>query len=214
MASDRPRQTQEQRRARTRGLVLDAAVACLLEQGYAATSIAEVQERAGVARGTLLHHFPTKNALVVGAVEHLAARRIDRFAADAALVPASTDRLSALVDLAWSGLSSPEFFTAAELWMAARTDEDLRAALRPVETATFARLQESLTSVLGPPHADDPRTPTLVTMTIELLTGLSLSTMLAGDLVDRATVLERWKRVLAVSLGDLSPDRLLDRGPA
>ncbi|MCP4319298.1 MAG: TetR/AcrR family transcriptional regulator [Hyphomicrobiales bacterium] len=41
-----------------------AVVACLDELGYAETSINRIQERAGVSRGALTHHFPTKQALV------------------------------------------------------------------------------------------------------------------------------------------------------
>ncbi|WP_134768027.1 TetR/AcrR family transcriptional regulator [Nocardioides sp. 1609] len=203
------RRTQEQRRTETRTRLLDAAVECLLELGYSSTTVAEVQERAGLARGTLLHHFPTKNELVVGAMGHLAARRVDQFRAEAELIPPSKDRLEALVDLAWSGLHDPAFFSAAELWVAARTDPDLRAALLPVEAVAFADLQDGLTAVLGPAYADDPRTPTLVGMTIDLLTGLSLAAMLTGDLGERRKLLVRWKRALGVLFGELPPDELL-----
>lgn len=41
-----------------------AAVACIDELGYAEASINRIQARAGVSRGALTHHFPTKQALV------------------------------------------------------------------------------------------------------------------------------------------------------
>jgi len=41
-----------------------AVVSCLDELGYAETSINRIQQRAGVSRGALTHHFPTKQALV------------------------------------------------------------------------------------------------------------------------------------------------------
>lgn len=206
-----PRRTQEERRTATRTRLLDAAVECLLELGYSSTTFADVQERADLARGTLLHHFPTKNDLIVGAMGHLATRRIEQFRVEAELIPPSKDRVHALVDLAWSGLHSPEFFCAAELWMAARTDADLRKALLPVEASTFADLQDGLTTILGTELADDPRTPTLVGMTIDLLTGLSLAAMLTGDLGEREKLLARWKLALSVLYGELSPDEFVER---
>lgn len=214
-ATSRPttRRTQEQRRTETRTKLLDAAVECLLELGYGSTTVADVQARAGLARGTLLHHFPTKNELIVGAMGHLAARRIGRFHAEAQLIPESKDRLEALVDLAWSGLHDPAFFTAAELWVAARTDPDLRAELLPVEAVAFEDLQDSLTAILGPAYADDPRTPTLVGMTIDLLTGLSMAAMLTGDLGERHKLLTRWKRALSVLFGELAPEELIEPRP-
>src|SRR5690349_7791519 len=84
---DSPRLTQEERRTRMRRRLLEAAVACLREKGYAETTVTEVQERAGVARGTLLHHFPAKAELMVAATEHLALRRIERFRTEAARIP-------------------------------------------------------------------------------------------------------------------------------
>src|SRR5687767_4734729 len=63
--------TQEQRTAATRTRLLDAAVAVLLERGYAGASLPAICERAGLSRGAQLHHFPTKAALMAAAVEHL-----------------------------------------------------------------------------------------------------------------------------------------------
>ena len=44
--------------------MVEAAFDCLLDGGYATTTVGAVQARAGVARGTLLHHFPTRSALM------------------------------------------------------------------------------------------------------------------------------------------------------
>ncbi|NED60867.1 TetR/AcrR family transcriptional regulator, partial [Streptomyces sp. SID10244] len=68
--------TQAQRTAATQAKVLDATVDALVELGYAGTTTQEVNRRAGVSRGALLHHFPTREALVVAAVSHLVDRRL------------------------------------------------------------------------------------------------------------------------------------------
>ncbi|MGH3204755.1 MAG: TetR/AcrR family transcriptional regulator [Streptosporangiaceae bacterium] len=47
----------------TRGLLVSVARQLFTERGYAGTSIEDIIERAGVARGALYHHFPGKNAL-------------------------------------------------------------------------------------------------------------------------------------------------------
>src|SRR6059058_877642 len=52
------------RTADSRALILEAAVACLVEDGYAGASTLAVQARAGVSRGRLLHHFPSRAELV------------------------------------------------------------------------------------------------------------------------------------------------------
>ncbi len=47
----------------TRSRILDAALACFVEGGYAQTTIARIRERSGVSNGALFHQFPTKEAI-------------------------------------------------------------------------------------------------------------------------------------------------------
>ena len=47
----------------TRQQLIDVARQLFTERGYAGTSIEDIIERAGVARGALYHHFPGKDAL-------------------------------------------------------------------------------------------------------------------------------------------------------
>jgi AcrR family transcriptional regulator len=48
---------------RTRQAVLEAAYELFLEQGYAATSMRQIAERAGLAVGGIYNHFPGKEAI-------------------------------------------------------------------------------------------------------------------------------------------------------
>src|SRR5947207_3557168 len=72
---DRTPRTQQQRREETRRALLDAAVESLIEVGFARTTPVQVQRRAEVSRGALLHHFPSKAELLVAAIAHLAEMR-------------------------------------------------------------------------------------------------------------------------------------------
>jgi AcrR family transcriptional regulator len=47
----------------TRQRLVDVARQLFAERGYAGTSVEDIIERAGVARGALYHHFPGKDAL-------------------------------------------------------------------------------------------------------------------------------------------------------
>ena len=71
-----PPETRQQQRSRsTQHRLLDAAVDCLVERGWAGTTTTLVADRARVSRGAQLHHYRTKSALLIAAVEHLAERR-------------------------------------------------------------------------------------------------------------------------------------------
>jgi hypothetical protein len=71
-------------------------------------------------------------------------------------------------------------------------------------------MRELYADTLGEPYTSDPRIDTLVEFTVDLLTGLSLATMLAPDPSARDAVLQRWKRALAVLAGLLPAGELLD----
>ncbi len=194
-----PRRTQQERSAATRARVLEAAYACLLDGGYAATTVGHVQQRAGVARGTLLHHFPTRGALMAGVVEDIVERRLEVLTA---VAPDEEDgrppSWDDVVDLVWHELQRPPFAAALELWVAARTDPDLRAALLPLQERIYATVHRSVTRLAG---ADHPRSPMLVQFTIDLLTG----SRLAGILHPRtgtSAVVEAWKQAVRVLAAD------------
>ncbi|MFY9929904.1 MAG: TetR/AcrR family transcriptional regulator [Streptosporangiaceae bacterium] len=57
----------------TRQQLIDVARQLFTERGYAGTSIEDIIERAGVARGALYHHFPGKGALFAAVYQEVQA---------------------------------------------------------------------------------------------------------------------------------------------
>ena len=55
--------TQMERRATTQGVILAAAQDLFGRQGFSATTVDQIAAAAGVAKGAIYHHFPTKEAL-------------------------------------------------------------------------------------------------------------------------------------------------------
>ena len=228
-----PRRPQQERSAATRAKLIEAAYESLLDRGYGATTVGEVQGRAGVARGTLLHHFPTRGALMAGVVEDIVERRLrvltatggdaaggdadadadadggggggaggdgkDGAAEDDAAKnndddnPSGGDLMAAswddVVDLVWEELQGPPFTAALELWVASRTDPDLRRALIPLQERIFGTVHRNVTRLAGEDH---PRAPMLVQFTIDLLTGAHLAGTLQ-PMVGASAVVEAWK---------------------
>lgn len=77
---EKKRQTLRERQGEeTRLLLIAVARQLFADQGFAATSIEDIIDRAGVARGALYHHFPGKEALfraVYEAVQEDTAARV------------------------------------------------------------------------------------------------------------------------------------------
>ena len=197
------RQTNEERSARTRGKVLDATIECLLELGYASTTTTLISERAGVSRGAQLHHFPTKGELVAAAVEHLAQRLGDALQEEAASLPSDGDRVTAAIDLLWSRFSTPLFAAWLELWVAARTDAELAATLRPVEERLTAGIQKQGRAMFaGHPGADYE---VIALLTFYLMQGLALDRVLGRESPRRRgrreeTAVAAWKQAVEILL--------------
>ena len=176
--------TQAERTAAMRGRLLDAAVESLVELGYARTSTQEIARRAGVSRGTQLHHFPTKESLVVAAVEYLVDKRLEE------ILTAEVDRgrgLEVLSDV----FSGPLFYAALELWVAARTDPVLHAATVPLERKVSEALEFGSAELFGDRFDSES-----VELTIELVRGLAVSALFRTSEADdalRARLLPAWQ---------------------
>ena len=109
MAAPAEERRVQERSVATRAALLDAAIECLVDRGYAATTTIETARRAGVSRGAQLHHFPTKAQLLATAVEHLFDRRRAEFLEAFAAIDPQADRLDAAIDLLWSMFQGPAF---------------------------------------------------------------------------------------------------------
>jgi AcrR family transcriptional regulator len=193
--------TQAQRTAASRAAIIDATISSLVELGYANTTISRIQERSGLARGTLLHHFGTRADLLAAVVHDVAHRRMSILPTGAAPQATGWD---AAVDLIWHDLQSNNFLALLELWVAARTDTELRSVLVPLERAVFEAVHKAISTVVAD---DDPRAPSLVQFTIDLLTGAQMASLLADDARPIAPMIQRWRRALPVLLGRADADQ-------
>jgi AcrR family transcriptional regulator len=187
------------RTADSRALILDAAVTCLVEEGYAGASTLAVQARAGVSRGRLLHHFPNRGELLVAAAEHLSTTVLaavrERSAALMADQPAGPERVDRAIELMWATFQEPPFWAAMELWTAARTDPELRAALRAEERRMRAAVRAVADEIWGPEIAAAP----LYAETCELLFTSMRGVAMVYAFADRPATtdphLVLWKRL-------------------
>lgn len=165
------RRTQQERRESTRSALLDATVRCLGRDGYAATSISSIIKEAGVSRGALLHHFPSKNELIGAAIHQFYRQRLDRFKASFVDAEAGElsfqDRLQVLRDdfNTW-------YETALEIEVAMRTNPEvarIHAELSSLDNESMVREYEQLfPEFAGTGHAAD-----LIGVSCYLMRGLS-----------------------------------------
>ncbi|MFH9979805.1 TetR/AcrR family transcriptional regulator [Streptomyces sp. NPDC017179] len=200
---DRAERAPKQDRSRaTRQRLLQAAVACLAEHGWAGSTVSVVAERAGVSRGAAQHHFPTREDLFTAAVEYVAE---ERSTALRDLFPegAAGDRravVAALVDL----YTGPLFRAALHLWVAASNEDQLRPRVTELEAHVGRETHRIAVELLG---ADEARPGARETVQgfLDMARGLGLANLLTDDTARRERVVAQWAALLEEALG---------RGPA
>lgn len=173
-----PRGRREERTAASRTRILDAAVACLVESGYSGATTLRIQARAGVSRGRLLHHFPSRDKLLVAAARHLAMERLrrtdERIVANARGL-SGIERLDRAIELMWEAFSEPHFWASVELWTAARTNDDLREALLPEEREVGATIRAGMDKFYGPELVAHPRYEEVRDLLLTSMRGVGLT---------------------------------------
>jgi AcrR family transcriptional regulator len=187
--------TQAERSERTRELLLDATISCLVELGYARTTVHEICQRAGLSRGAQQHHFATKAELMTSALEHLFKRLGEEILAATSSLPPGPSRLDTGIDLLWRAYSGTLSTAAVELWVAARTDEELRRRLLPVDRELGHQTLEFYRRIAGP-SVDEARLRTALLLTVNLFRGLALDAMIGGDPARRSALLAEWKTLV------------------
>jgi AcrR family transcriptional regulator len=185
-----PRRTQAERRARTSGRLLDAAVECLVDRGYPATTTAEVSRRAGVSQGALFKHYPTKAAVLVAAVESLYARLREDFRRDLTEAERRRDRTRAALELLAGVFARPEVTASLELHMAARTDAELRAAFEPVAAEHHGRILALARELFPVPPARKKQFETYIEMVLSVLQGAAIGALARPTAPPRADLLD------------------------
>lgn len=138
------RRTQPERSAATRKALLEAAVKCLHEHGYGATTTIMIAEAAGVSRGAMLHQFPTKADLMAFVLEADFEEEVGLYRKLLAGIDAPRDRLIAYPPAVWRVLSRPLAIAVLEILQGSRSDYALREKLAPVKARIDARTRDLL----------------------------------------------------------------------
>lgn len=122
--------------------IIEAAIRCLNALGYAGTSIEAVMAAAGVSRGSLLNQFPTRIALMAATSEAAMQAMIADTQARMDAIPDSVRRYRAMCDVTWAAQNMAEGAAVTEVLLAARRDEALALAFRPVAQRIEAEIDQ------------------------------------------------------------------------
>jgi AcrR family transcriptional regulator len=170
------RRTQRERSEASRARLLEAAVSCLAERGYAGTTMPEVLRRAGLSNGAMWRHFPSKAALLSAAAVHAEEAFLS------AAVPTTrrsdsedADRLDRAVKALWQFSLTEAFQAVIELLRASRADQDIRDGLGAVDEALAAATARWFAAAVGARLAEHPRSAANLRQLVLAMHGAALT---------------------------------------
>ncbi|MFD4183632.1 TetR/AcrR family transcriptional regulator [Rhodococcus sp. NPDC058514] len=185
------REPQQDRSRLTRQRLLEATIDCLAEQGWAATTVGVVAQRAGVSRGAAQHHFPTREDLITGALEFMFDSRMEAAHLEATGLPAGPGRTEAVVTRLVEYYTGTLFKAALQVWTAAASDPALRERVLPLEEK-FGRVAHRTAVTLLGVEDGDLIAHRWVQLTLDLARGLGLADVLTDDSKRRAELIKQW----------------------
>lgn len=163
------------RRQATRQKLYEAAVTLIAEQGFSATTVDEIAERAGVAKGTVYYNFASKTVLFEELLRHgvglLTASLRTAEQETAARGGSRVDALDAMIRAGLVFIDRYPAFTqlyVAELWRTNRAWQDTLLVVRQEAVAVVEEvLREAVEYGELSPEVDIPLTaPALVGMVL------------------------------------------------
>lgn len=122
-------QKQAEKGAQLRAQVMDATIDCLAEMPYSDISMEVISRRAGVSRGGIQYHFPTRLDVLQATVAHLHRERLDIFRNDLSSLAPGGDAVDHIIESHWRHLNEREFLAYQELILAARSEPELAQML-------------------------------------------------------------------------------------
>ena len=195
-----PVRTPQQDRSRaTRERLISAAIDVLATEGWAASTVSVVAERAGVSRGAAQHHFPTREALITATLKQMFDELTGRASLMDETLPDGPGRIEAVVTRAVDIYTGTQFKAALQVLSAAASDPGLRDLIRPLERE-FARAAHRMTVHAIAGDTDDPAVHRLVQATLDMARGLGLADTISDDSARRKQVVATWSEVIAAAL--------------
>lgn len=194
-------QTQQERKAQTRALLLSAAADLFAEHGIDAVSVDAVAEAAGRTSGAVYAHFGSKQGLLLALLDWWKDSVLTMLLAEVAVTESPSGQLAAV----WDNLAAPQDDELArwsllehELWLRAARDPEVADAIRVRngEARRYSTRQVAswVSSVGARPVAGPEDMAVLIKA---LLTGLAMQRRLEPDTVSDDIAL----RALSALLG-------------
>ncbi|UFN49774.1 TetR/AcrR family transcriptional regulator [Roseomonas sp. OT10] len=190
------RRTQQERSADTTARLLDATIDLLHDRGLHRMSTSDIAARAGVSRGALTHHFPSREEIVAAAI----ARQLGGCTRDlhemARGIRRSGGSSDGIVDHLWRMMNDRLFYVTLEYLPEARHNPEFRDRILPVVKEFHQGLDAVWAELASQAGVEAGRALVLMNATMCLIRGMIAQTTVREDPPYFQALLEFWKEQL------------------
>lgn len=187
---------QQEKSLRAQESICEAAIQSLYEVGYSDTTLNKVAEIAGLSKGALQHHFPSKEDLITATADRLLSRS----------VPNKSGKTSApSVEYAllyiWNKMvNTPQYRALLEILNAARTDKELQTRLSEKLLAWGKAMDEHSVRTYRAKNGSDEDVKALMNMTRSFMRGLIIQERYKADQNENLDLVKRWIATISPQL--------------
>lgn len=175
------RRRKQERSVVTRERLIEAALEEIHAVGLPAATTQQIARRAEVSRGALLHHFSTREDIILAAMEEYLTEGTQRIKDMTHKIKDESMSSDALVDFLWKIFSGRFLYLSLELIVSARTDSKFRDQMIPV----VHNFHHALDGIWEEFCASENITPSharvVLNLTLCLLRGMGAQTVLRND---------------------------------
>jgi AcrR family transcriptional regulator len=194
------RRTQAERSEETQTRILKAAANLIRKRGYARFRTAEVAKEAGVSRGAQLHHFPTKDSLVVATLEYVFKQAQAQSRRRASDVNRPADLVAAVIDDAREFFFSEHFMVAIDIVLSTSTDQSVRRQILDISRKARRPVERAWAEALASSGMPSQLASDIVALTLSLVRGMALRTLWDNDPKWFDDLFALWRQMIKVFL--------------
>jgi len=191
-----PRRTQAERTETTRKLLLDAATKLIRKNGFGGLRTMEVAKLAGVSRGALLHHFPSKHDLVVGVLTYVNEMNFSLSTRRARLARSSGDPIGDIVEDAKDFFFGDHFFIGLAIAMSDDSTRRLRRETYQFTRQTRFSIEAAWLDTLVSSGIPKQLAGDILSLTLSVVRGFSVRTLLENDPEQFTRLMDVWRTII------------------
>ena len=180
-AAKTTRRTQDERSKDTQQRVIAAALEMLRRKGYAGFRVSDVAEAAKVSRGAQTHHFPTKDSMVLAALEHIFEQSTEKSLQRVQALKPNDDVIAAFLQDGEDFFFSPFFAVALDLLNLGTHGTKFHKRVKAIARENRLRVEEAWSTALVARGVAEKLAGDILLLSFSIVRGLAIRRLILDE---------------------------------